>query len=156
MVHLLRSFLLPILPVPPSLPSVSRSPSLVLPVRYTWDCRIDARGDMHEAQFKWYESALCSQFIAHACSYVWRCCDFFDPMIWRWVEARSYGTHHATEPLLPIPACVHDPADKKFEDLLCKKCQGNVIVNFKVHPEWCYFLASEYVHKITVFSTRGV
>jgi len=110
-------------------------------LKYTWDCTIDARGDMKEAGFKWYNDALCSQFIAHACSKVWKCCDFFDPMIWKWVEARSFDKFNV--PLLPIPACVHNPVDKKFEKLLCAKCQGSVIVNFKVHPEWCYMLASE-------------
>lgn len=49
---------------------------------------------------------------------------------WRrynWVEARTYGGYYPN-PLIPIPACLHDTDDPDAEDAACNACKGAIDV----------------------------
>ena len=76
------------------------------------------------------ETALCSEFKAHACSDA-KCCDKKDPMLQAWVEEDAYGTTFP-EPLMLIEACKHNPLDPDSAKKLCGDCKkaikGNVVV----------------------------
>lgn len=90
-----------------------------------WRCNVEvkAHSALDNAGVSESErSALCAQFVGHACGSVFSCCAA-DAALADWVE--GYATDESSaSPLLPIAPCKHDKADAKAAAAACNSCKA--------------------------------
>ena len=98
------------------------------------DCKIKPITDAQfkEINTKPIESALCSEFKAHACSDA-KCCDKDDAMLQSWVEEDVYGTSFP-KPLMLIESCKHNPLDSDHSKKICDDCKKSIKGKIDIKP----------------------